>query len=75
MRSQPQEAHSYPPEPAAIVRPAQPSRKPSESKIRSAQPEERSRGLSIDEKNVAPSTGFRMKMKLAWMGLKTKAKL
>lgn len=76
VRSQAQEAHSYPPEPAPMVRPAVPSRKASQGKTKESQPpEERSRGLDISEKDLKPSTGFRMKMKLAWMGLKTKSKL
>lgn len=73
VRSQPQEAHSYPrtrsmPPP----RPPMPARQASVNK---SKPEERSRGLDVDDKAMAPPSGFRMKMKLAWMGLKMKAKM
>lgn len=75
VRSQPQEAHAYPPETPASVPPALPPRTPENIKNKDAKPEERSRGLDVDNKDLTPSSGFRMKLKLAWMGLKTKAKL
>lgn len=71
VRSQPQEEHSYPRTHLASGRPPVPPRKASEAQTKTAQLEETSRGLDLDPK---PSVGFRMKVKLAWMGLKTKVK-
>lgn len=75
VRSQPQEKHSYPHRTVASGRPPVLTHKASEGRVKAAQSEEVARGFDVDEKRHALPMGFRMKMKLAWMGLKTKAKL
>lgn len=86
VRSQPQEAYSYPPPYAGTARPMALRRQTSELKAKAVPPQPVPEPVEISTSRGLPDTpaapvvptppsGLKMKLKLGWMALKSKAKL